>query len=84
MTTEQSALAAMVDGSALPPEQARDLWKKFSDYMGEHRGDVAGFAKSSGFVRIAPEYRNGKAVLIAYTKEPSRSAAPAKKKNKKR
>lgn len=84
MTTEQSALAAIVDGAVLPGEQARELWKKFSDYMGEHRGDVAGFAKASGFVRIAPEYRNGKAVLVAYTKEPPRSAAPAKKKNKKR
>jgi hypothetical protein len=72
MTTEQSALAALVDGVALPSDAARDLWKRFSDYMGEHRGDFAGFAKSNGFVRIAPEYRNGKAVLVAYTKEPPR------------
>lgn len=84
MTTEQSALAALVDGAALSGDAARELWKKFSDYMGEHRGDFAGFAKTNGFVRVAPEYRNGKAVLVAYTKEPVRSSAPSKKKNRKR
>ena len=40
MTTEESALAALVDGVALSSEAARDLWKRFSDYMGEHRGDI--------------------------------------------
>ena len=85
MTTEQSALAALVDGVALPSEAARDLWKKFSDYMGEHRGDFAGFAKTNGFIRVAPEYRNGKAVLVAYTKEPPpRASGQSKKKGKKR
>jgi hypothetical protein len=84
MTTEQSALAALVDGASLPLDEARELWKKFSDYMGEHRGDFAGFAKTNGFVRIAPEYRNGKAVLVAYTKEPPRTAPSSKKKNRKR
>jgi hypothetical protein len=84
MTTEQSALAALVDGVALSGDAARDLWKKFSDYMGEHRGDVAGFAKNNGFVRIAPEYRNGKAVLVAYTKEPVRRAASSNGKSRKR
>ncbi|MBK9259203.1 MAG: hypothetical protein IPM54_05145 [Polyangiaceae bacterium] len=85
MTTEQSALAALVDGVALPADDARNLWKRFSDYMGEHRGDLAGFAKNSGFIRIAPEYRNGKAVLVAYTKEPPpRASGQPKKKAKKR
>lgn len=72
MTMERSALAALVDGEALPEDAARDLWKRFSDYMGEHRGDFAGFAKVNGFLRIAPEYRQGKAVLVACTKEPAR------------
>jgi hypothetical protein len=85
MTT--SALAAFVDGEALPEDAARDLWKRFSDYMGEHRGDFTGFAKVNGFLRIAPEYRDGKAVLVAYTKEPSRSSVQpvqASKKKRKR
>ena len=84
MTTERSALAALVDGQALAEEAARELWKKFSDYMGEHRGDFAGFAKVNGFLRIAPEYRGGKAVLVAYTKEPARPSGQAKKKTRKR
>lgn len=83
-TEEQSALAALVDGVALSNDEARDFWKRFSDYMGEHRNDFAGFAKQSGYVRVAPEYRNGKAVLVAYTKEPPRAAAKSKKKNRKR
>lgn len=74
MTTEQSALAALVDGVALSADDARELWKRFSDYMGEHRGDFSGFAKVAGYVQIAPEYRNGKAVLVAYTKEPPKAA----------
>jgi hypothetical protein len=84
MTTEQSALAALVDGVALSSDAARDLWTRFSDYMGEHRGDFAGFAKNNGFIRIAPEYRNGKAVLVAYTKEPPRASSQPKKKSRKR
>ncbi len=84
MTTEESALAALVDGVALSSEAARDLWKRFSDYMGEHRGDFAGFAKNNGFIRIAPEYRDGKAVLVAYTKEPLRGSNQTKKKSRKR
>jgi hypothetical protein len=85
MTTEQSALAAFVDGVALSSEAARDLWKRFSDHMGEHRADLAGFAKNNGFIRIAPEYRNGKAVLVAYTKEPPpRASGQTKKKSRKR
>jgi hypothetical protein len=83
MTTEQSALAAIVDGTALSSEAARDLWKRFSDYMGEHRGDIAGFAKNNGFIRVGPEYRNGKAVLVAYTKEPPRVSGRTKKKGRK-
>lgn len=84
MTNEQSGLAVLVDGVALPNDAARDMWKKFSDHMGEHRGDLAGFAKNNGFFSIVPEHRNGKAVLVAYTKEPPRVAPPAKKKNRRR
>jgi hypothetical protein len=69
-TTEPGNLAAFVDGAALSEEEARDLWRRFSEWMGEHKGDVDGFAKKNGFTQIAPEYRGGRAVLIAYTKEP--------------
>jgi len=76
---EPGALAAFVDGKALEEEAARDLWKRFSEWMGEHKGDVTGFAKNSGYVRISPEYRGGRAVLIAYTKEPVGSGGASRR-----
>ncbi len=78
MTTEPGNLSAFVDGVALPEEEARDLWKRFSEWMGENKGDISGFGKKNGYTQITPEYRGGRAVLIAYTKEPP-PAAPAKK-----
>ncbi|MRG95192.1 hypothetical protein [Polyangium spumosum] len=80
MTTQEQPgnLAAFVDGVALPDDQARDLWKRFSEWMGEHKGDMAGFGKQNGYTQITPEYRGGRAVLIAYTKEPP-PAPPQKK-----
>lgn len=70
-----SRLAALLDGAALPEEEARALWKEFSEHMDEHRGDMAGFAKKKGWVCVTPEYRQGKAVLVARTT----AAAPAPK-----
>lgn len=67
-------LAAFVDGAALPEEAARDLWKRFSEWMGDHKGDFDGFAKTNGYVRVTPEYRGGRAVLVAYTKEPPKAS----------
>jgi len=84
MSTEQSTRAVLVDGVALPGDAARDLWKRFSDYMGEHKGDFAGFARNNGFFQVAPEYRNGKAVLVAFTKQPPRVSSSTKKKSRKR
>ena len=54
MTNEPSALAAFVDGAPLAEDAARDLWKRFSEHMGEHKGDIVGFAKTNGFVRVTP------------------------------
>ncbi len=62
-----SRLAVLVDGAPLDPEAARALWTEFSAHMDEHRGDMAGFAKKKGFSSVAPEYRQGKAVLVVKT-----------------
>ncbi|MDC0741922.1 hypothetical protein [Polyangium mundeleinium] len=70
MTTQPGNLSAFVDGVALPEEAARNLWTRFSEWMGEHKGDMEGFGKINGYTQITPEYRGGRAVLIAYTKEP--------------
>ena len=80
--SKQSRLAVLVDGVALPEEEARDLWTKFSQHMDENQGDMAGFAKLSGYHRVSPEARNGQAVLViqttegAPTGEPARAAGP--------
>jgi hypothetical protein len=63
-------LAALVDGAPLPEDEARDLWKRFSEHMGEHKGDMEGFARKNGYTAIAPEFRGGRAVLVAYTTAP--------------
>jgi len=77
--SESSRLAAEIDGAPLPEEEARALWKAFSEHMDANKGDMAGFAKQKGFFTIKPEYREGRAVLMAYTKEPPPApVAPAK------
>jgi hypothetical protein len=67
MSQEASRLAAMIDGALVPDAEARALWKEFSEHMDEHRGDMAGFARKKGWFSIAPEHRQGKAVLLVQT-----------------
>ena len=77
MSEEPSKLAAMIDGALLPEEDAKALWREFSEHMEANRGDMAGFAVKKGWFAIAPEYRGGKAVLIARTTATSKAPAPA-------
>jgi hypothetical protein len=65
--SDESRLAAMIDGVTLALEPARELWKEFSAHMDAHEGDMAGFAKLKGWFAVAPEYRQGKAVLLVRT-----------------
>jgi hypothetical protein len=76
MTQPPTNLAATVDGVALPDDQARALWKQFSEHMDQHRGDLDGFAKLQGFTSIAPTYQGGKAVLVAWRNASPPKAAP--------
>ncbi len=64
---KRGALSVLVDGAALPEDEARALWNEFSLHMDEHRGDLAGFAAKKGFESIRPEPRGGKAVLVVTT-----------------
>jgi hypothetical protein len=57
-------LAVLVDGAPLDAEAARALWTEFSAHMDENRGDLAGFARKKDWQSVAPEYRQGKAVLV--------------------
>ncbi len=65
-----SRLAVTIDGAPLGDEEARALWREFSEHMDANRGDMAGFAKKKGFVSVSPEYLQGKAVLVAWTTAP--------------
>ncbi len=64
MTTGPS-LQVLVDGNPLPPEEARALWLRFSDWMEEHKGDLAGFAAQEGFASVRPAVAAGAPVLVA-------------------
>jgi hypothetical protein len=67
-----SALAVEIDGRALPEPEAREVWTRFSAWMDEHRGDLAGFARREGWASVRPDTRGGGAVLVVST-----TAAPA-------
>lgn len=79
---QESRLAVLVDNRALPDEEARAIWVRFSEWMDEHRGDFDGFAKKEGFVAARPETRGGKAVLVLSSKP--LGAKPAEGKGRKK
>ena len=60
-----SALRVLVDGQALPPDEAIAFWKRFSAWMEEHPGDLAGFAKQEQLSSVQPEMHGGAPVLVA-------------------
>jgi hypothetical protein len=78
-----SALGVVVDGIALPDDEARAFWKRFSTWMDEHPGDLGGFARSEGLSSVHPEMQGGSPVLVAsrtaaqgaYTTAPKRPAS---------
>ncbi|WP_437327178.1 hypothetical protein [Sorangium sp. So ce381] len=67
--SDRSNLAASIDGAPLADEEARDLWTRFSRYMDEHRGDMAGFARENGYVSVTPTFERGRALLVVRTTE---------------
>jgi hypothetical protein len=73
-----SNLAVLVDGVAMDGEEARSLWQRFSDWMEQHRGDLAGFAAKEGFASVHPGVENGKPVLLVSKSAPQRPYAPVK------
>ena len=69
-------LAVLIDGVALPEDEARAMWERFSAWMEEHRGDLAGFAKQEGFASAHPGVDNGKPVLLLSREAAQRPYAP--------
>jgi hypothetical protein len=75
-----STLRVLVDGVALPDETARAFWKRYSAWLDERAGDLAGFAASEGLSSVHPEMHGGAPVLSASHTAPQRaySSAPRK------
>jgi hypothetical protein len=69
-------LTVRVDGAALPDDEARAMWERFSAWMEEHRGDLAGFAKQEGFASAHPGVENGSPVLLLSREAAQRPYAP--------
>ncbi len=58
-------LRVVVDGAPLAEEAAREFWRRFSDWMEQHVGDLAGFAAAEGLASVKPEVHGGRPVLVA-------------------
>ena len=65
MTSAGRRLAVLVDGAPLPEEEAHALWERFSAWMDEHRGDLAGFAAREGYASVHPGVDGDRPVLHA-------------------
>ena len=69
-------LAVLVDGAPLPDAEAVALWDRFSAWMEEHRGDLAGFAAQEGYASVHPGVDGDRPVLRASKTAGQRPYAP--------
>jgi hypothetical protein len=69
-------LAVYVDGAPMPEPEAKAFWQRFSAFMEENKGDLAGFAAKEGFVSVHPGVENGRPVLYASKSQGQRPYAP--------
>lgn len=60
-------LSVVRDGVELAEEQARALWRAFSEHMDRSQDDFDGFAKDHGFVAVRTDIRRGRAVLLVWS-----------------
>jgi hypothetical protein len=76
-----SLLRVLIDGAALPDEEAIAFWKRFSTWMDENPSDLKGFAEAEGFSSVTPEMHSGAPVLVASRSTPQKpyTSAPKKK-----
>lgn len=58
-------LGVLVDGVPLPVDAAHALWDRFSLWMEEHRGDLAGFAVQEGYLSVHPGVNGDLPILRA-------------------
>ena len=69
-------LSVLVDGAPLPDAEAVALWDRFSAWMEEHRGDLAGFAAQEGYASVHPGVDGDRPVLRASKTAGQRPYAP--------
>jgi hypothetical protein len=76
-----TALRVLVEGVPLSDEEARAVWRRFSEWMDANAGDLAGFARAEGFASLHPEMHGGSPVLVASRSASQRpyATAPTKK-----
>ena len=65
-------LRVIVDGTPMAEADGRTFWQRFSAWMEEHRGDLAGFARTEGFASVHPEVHAGEPVLVASRSAPQK------------
>lgn len=70
-------MKVLVDGQPLPDAEARAVWQRFSGWMDEHRGDLAGFAAREGWKSVHPGVEGGSPVLLASHEDVQRPYGPA-------
>jgi hypothetical protein len=70
-------LSVLVDGAPMPEPEALAFWERFSAWMEEHRGDLAGFAAQEGFASVHPGVDGDRPVLRASKSAQQRPYAPA-------
>jgi hypothetical protein len=75
-------LGVLVDGTPLPEDEAHALWDRFSLWMEEHRGDLAGFAVQEGFASVHPGVDGDLPVLRASRTAAQKPYAPVREDGK--
>jgi hypothetical protein len=72
-------LRVILDGVPMPAEEALAFWRRFSEWMEGHVGDLAGFAAAEGLQSVRPELHGGAPVLVASRSKPQAPYATAVK-----
>jgi hypothetical protein len=72
------SLRVRVDGAPLDEGPAQAFWKRFSAWMEDHAGDLAGFARAEGLLSVHPRMEGGEPVLVASRTVPQGAYVPAR------
>lgn len=78
MSAGPRRLAVLVDGAPMEATEALAFWERFSAWMEEHRGDLAGFAAQEGYASVHPGVLGDRPVLRASRSAEQRPYATVK------